>query len=123
MRSGWCSAPSRSPASPCGRSASRTGADSNSCSAWLLKRRFSSRDGPEKRKLDAYQRVRRCAYCAAMINPDQTRRAVRADLFDRLSEARAATPGRAVFTTSFGLEDQAIAHAIFEGDYDIEVVT
>jgi phosphoadenosine phosphosulfate reductase len=58
-----------------------------------------------------------------MINPGQTRRAVRADLFDRLSEARAATPGRAVFTTSFGIEDQAIAHAIFEGDYDIEVVT
>ncbi len=59
-----------------------------------------------------------------MISPAPTAaRPVRADLFDRLSEARAATPGRAVFTTSFGIEDQAIAHAIFEGDYNIEVVT
>jgi phosphoadenosine phosphosulfate reductase len=58
-----------------------------------------------------------------MISPPSAARPVRADLFDRLSEARAATPGRAVFTTSFGIEDQAIAHAIFEGDYNIEVVT
>ncbi|MDB5642812.1 MAG: phosphoadenylyl-sulfate reductase [Hyphomicrobiales bacterium] len=47
----------------------------------------------------------------------------RADLFDRLSEARAAVAGRAVFTTSFGIEDQAIAHAIFEGGFEIDVVT
>jgi phosphoadenosine phosphosulfate reductase len=60
---------------------------------------------------------------APMISLPSGARPTRADLFDRLSEARAATPGRAVFTTSFGIEDQAITHVIFEGDYDIEVVT
>ncbi|MDB5544675.1 MAG: phosphoadenylyl-sulfate reductase [Hyphomicrobiales bacterium] len=58
-----------------------------------------------------------------MFNPAPTARPVRADLFDRLSQARAATQGRAIFTTSFGIEDQAITHAIFEGDISIEVVT
>ena len=48
---------------------------------------------------------------------------LRTDLSERLSAVRSATSGRAVFTTSFGLEDQAIAHVIFEGSYDIEVVT
>src|SRR5258708_22462171 len=44
-------------------------------------------------------------------------------LEERLSAARAAVPGRLVFTTSFGLEDQAISHAIFAQDLAIEVVT
>jgi phosphoadenosine phosphosulfate reductase len=35
----------------------------------------------------------------------------------------ASCAGRIVFTTSFGLEDQAIAHAIFEQVLDIAVVT
>jgi phosphoadenosine phosphosulfate reductase len=35
------------------------------------------------------------------------------DLFERLAVIRRQIPGRVVFTTSFGLEDQAIAHAIF----------
>ncbi len=35
------------------------------------------------------------------------------DLFERLAAIRSQIPGRVVFTTSFGLEDQAIAHAIF----------
>ncbi len=35
------------------------------------------------------------------------------DLFERLAAIRRQIPGRVVFTTSFGLEDQAIAHAIF----------
>ncbi|WP_112661599.1 phosphoadenylyl-sulfate reductase [Microvirga flavescens] len=41
----------------------------------------------------------------------------------RLSEARARLDGPVVFTTSFGLEDQAITHAIFANDLDIHVVT
>jgi phosphoadenosine phosphosulfate reductase len=45
------------------------------------------------------------------------------DLEQRLKAARAAIPGRLVFTTSFGLEDQAISHAIFAQDVAIEVVT
>jgi phosphoadenosine phosphosulfate reductase len=44
-------------------------------------------------------------------------------LEERLRAARAAVPGRLVFTTSFGLEDQAIGHAIFAEDLAIEVVT
>jgi phosphoadenosine phosphosulfate reductase len=45
------------------------------------------------------------------------------DLGERLAAACAATPGRLVFTTSFGLEDQAIAHAILAQDLAIELVT
>jgi phosphoadenosine phosphosulfate reductase len=49
--------------------------------------------------------------------------AVRADLIDRLAEVRAAIPGRALFTTSFGIEDQAITQAIHAGGFDIDLVT
>lgn len=45
------------------------------------------------------------------------------DLFDRLAAIRADILGRIVFTTSFGLEDQAIAHAIFSQALAIDVVT
>jgi phosphoadenosine phosphosulfate reductase len=45
------------------------------------------------------------------------------DLNQRLAAARAAVDGRMVFTTSFGLEDQAISHAIFAQDLAIDVVT
>ncbi len=45
------------------------------------------------------------------------------DLFQRLSALSKAVPARVVFTTSFGLEDQAIGHAIFTQDLPIEVVT
>lgn len=41
---------------------------------------------------------------------------------DRLTSLRAQVPGRIVFTTSFGMEDQALAHLIFHG-LDIDVVT
>ena len=44
-------------------------------------------------------------------------------LEERLTTVRAAVPGRLVFTTSFGLEDQAISHAIFARDLAIDVVT
>src|SRR5580700_11768945 len=45
------------------------------------------------------------------------------DLFERLAAIRAEIPGRVVFTTSFGLEDQAIAHAIFAQALAIDVAT
>jgi phosphoadenosine phosphosulfate reductase len=45
------------------------------------------------------------------------------DLFERLAAIRSQIPGRVVFTTSFGLEDQAIAHAIFAQALAIDVAT
>jgi phosphoadenosine phosphosulfate reductase len=45
------------------------------------------------------------------------------DLFERLATIRAEISGRVVFTTSFGLEDQAIAHAIFAQALAIDVAT
>jgi phosphoadenosine phosphosulfate reductase len=45
------------------------------------------------------------------------------DLMKRIAAIRSIVRGRIVFTTSFGLEDQAIAHAIFRQDLGIEVVT
>jgi phosphoadenosine phosphosulfate reductase len=42
---------------------------------------------------------------------------------DRLEALRLGVSGRIVFTTSFGLEDQAIAHLIFTRGLDIEVAT
>jgi phosphoadenosine phosphosulfate reductase len=45
------------------------------------------------------------------------------DLFQRLALIRATIPGQLVFTTSFGLEDQAIGHAIFSQRLAIHVVT
>jgi phosphoadenosine phosphosulfate reductase len=45
------------------------------------------------------------------------------DLHDRLAEARRVITGRLVFTTSFGLEDQAITQAILSQDLGIDIVT
>ena len=45
------------------------------------------------------------------------------DLPKRLMTVRRAISGRIVFTTSFGIEDQAITHAIFSRGLDIDVVT
>src|SRR3954467_5388304 len=42
---------------------------------------------------------------------------------ERLASLRAAVPGPIVFTTSFGIEDQAIAHLIFGAGLAIEVAT
>ena len=42
---------------------------------------------------------------------------------DRLKALRAAIPGRIVFTTSFGIEDQLLTDLIFANGVDIEVVT
>lgn len=45
------------------------------------------------------------------------------DLFERLAAIRSGISGRIVFTTSFGLEDQAIAHTIFAQALAIDVAT
>jgi phosphoadenosine phosphosulfate reductase len=47
----------------------------------------------------------------------------RLDLPERLMTVRREISGRIVFTTSFGMEDQAIAHAIFTDGLEIDVVT
>jgi phosphoadenosine phosphosulfate reductase len=47
----------------------------------------------------------------------------RQDLAGRLAALVQAIPGRIVFTTSFGIEDQAVGHAIFSQDLPVEVVT
>ncbi len=45
------------------------------------------------------------------------------DLFERVAAAREAIAGRLTFTTSFGLEDQAIGNAILSQNLDIDLVT
>jgi phosphoadenosine phosphosulfate reductase len=45
------------------------------------------------------------------------------DLMKRLATVRSLVAGRIVFTTSFGIEDQAIAHAILTQALEIELVT
>ena len=44
-------------------------------------------------------------------------------LEERLMAVRNAQVGRMVFTTSFGLEDQAVTHAILQNDIDVTIVT
>ena len=57
------------------------------------------------------------------MNSDALSRIGGATPAKRLASLRAAVPGRILFTTSFGIEDQAIAHLIFSGHLDIEVAT
>jgi phosphoadenosine phosphosulfate reductase len=45
------------------------------------------------------------------------------DLSERVAAARKQISGRIVFTTSFGIEDQAITHAILTQDLTIDVVS
>lgn len=45
------------------------------------------------------------------------------DALARLKHLRATVPGRIVFTTSLGIEDQVLTHLIFENGLDIEVAT
>jgi phosphoadenosine phosphosulfate reductase len=47
----------------------------------------------------------------------------RLDLAQRVATARREISGRIVFTTSFGIEDQAIADAIFSQELEVDVVT
>jgi phosphoadenosine phosphosulfate reductase len=62
------------------------------------------------------------------VSPDELARLcsdafVDLDLAQRVAALRSIVPGRIVFTTSFGIEDQAIAHAIFTQDLAIDAVT
>lgn len=52
-----------------------------------------------------------------------SRRAAGLSLFDRLRTVREFMTGGLVFTTSFGIEDQAIGHAILSQSLDIDLVT
>ncbi len=45
------------------------------------------------------------------------------DAIQRIRLLREQVPGRLVFTTSFGLEDQALIHLIASADVDVQVVT
>lgn len=45
------------------------------------------------------------------------------DLFGRVKAAREAIAGKLTFTTSFGIEDQAIGHAILSQGLEIDLVT
>lgn len=58
-----------------------------------------------------------------MSAPALAARLAALDLPARLVAIRDATPGRLVFTTSFGLEDQVLAHAIATSGVDVELVT
>jgi phosphoadenosine phosphosulfate reductase len=60
---------------------------------------------------------------SAALTARLTEQCQRLDLPKRLITARRAISGRIVFTTSFGIEDQAITHAIFASGLDIDVVT
>jgi phosphoadenosine phosphosulfate reductase len=42
---------------------------------------------------------------------------------ERLEKLASLFPGKIIFTTSFGLEDQIITHKIFSNNFDIKVVT
>jgi phosphoadenosine phosphosulfate reductase len=55
-----------------------------------------------------------------VLNAEEVRRL---DLPQRLLKVRCEISGRIVFTTSFGIEDQAIVHSIFTQCCEIEVVT
>lgn len=57
------------------------------------------------------------------MNGIQTPTFSRADVAVRLHELRREVSGRIVFTTSFGLEDQLIAHHVFQQELAIDVVT
>jgi phosphoadenosine phosphosulfate reductase len=52
-----------------------------------------------------------------------TQGSARLDLRERLVTIRQEVNGRIVLTTSFGIEDQAIAHTIFSEGLEIDVVT
>jgi phosphoadenosine phosphosulfate reductase len=60
---------------------------------------------------------------SAALTARLTEQCQRRDLPKRLLTVRRAISGRMVFTTSFGIEDQAITHVIFTQDIDIDVVT
>ena len=67
--------------------------------------------------------VPRPAEDAAAVARRLSEAAFSLDLFGRVAAARVAIAGTIVFTTSFGLEDQAIGHAILSQNLAIDLVT
>jgi hypothetical protein len=67
--------------------------------------------------------LRHQAYTMDAMEPAGLAALPELDLAQRLSAVRDAIRGRIVFTTSFGIEDQAIAHAIYTQALTIDVVT
>jgi phosphoadenosine phosphosulfate reductase len=59
----------------------------------------------------------------AVLAQGLSKAAVSQDLFERVAAAREAIKGPVVFTTSLGLEDQAIGHAILSQNLAIDLVT
>jgi len=66
----------------------------------------------------AYQNLSSSVLLARLIEGSE-----QLDLLERLRTVRRTITGHIVFTTSFGIEDQAITHAIFTADLAIDVVT
>jgi len=80
----------------------------------------ATRDGVETSLADEAQRGRAAEPNSAAALAQAWRGL---GLLERLVALRSHITGRIVFTTSFGLEDQAIAHAIFAQNLALEVVT
>jgi phosphoadenosine phosphosulfate reductase len=82
--------------------------------------RVSNRAGASS-KLKDHDRLQ-AEQCSA-LNWMVSDTGVECRLMKRVAEIRSLVSGRIVFTTSFGIEDQAIAHAIFQQALGIDVVT
>jgi phosphoadenosine phosphosulfate reductase len=78
--------------------------------------RLTNDDANTEREADAPARLRTVA-------AELTAQLASLDLFERVAAIRTCIRGPAVFTTSFGLEDQAIAHALFSQGLTIDVAT
>lgn len=72
---------------------------------------------------DNQQSQEACHAPLADVAPRLSRQLAQLSAAERLVEFRNAVQGRIVFTTSFGIEDQAILHLIHEHNLDIDVVT
>ena len=83
-----------------------------------LSRRFANLTGPYATASELGEPTDASAVAASLADQLGT-----LDLFERLALIRERISGRIVFTTSFGLEDQAIVHAIFSQALPINVAT
>ena len=84
----------------------------------VLPPRFSNRPNRSARALRPAESASSTALAASLADQFGA-----LDLFERLAAIRALISGRIAFTTSFGLEDQDIAHAIFSQALAIDVAT
>lgn len=58
-----------------------------------------------------------------MKSEELTERLLKAAITDRIREMTSLFPGKVIFTTSFGLEDQVISHIIFSNSLPVKVIT